>query len=50
MKRFDDASNIGYNYKWFSDKTQTDFKRITQRSTGRQKRCRFLPVGKFLAK
>jgi len=36
--------------KGFPDKTQTVFGRITQRSTGRQKQARFLPVGKFLVK
>jgi len=36
--------------KGFPDKTQTGFWRITQRSTGRQKQARFLPVGKLLVK
>jgi hypothetical protein len=36
--------------KEFPDKTQTVVGRITQRSTGRQKQWRFLPVGKLLAK
>jgi len=31
--------------KGYPAKTQIGFKRITQRSTGRQKQCRFLPVG-----
>jgi hypothetical protein len=36
--------------KGFPDKTKTVFGRITQRSTGRQKQSRFLPVGKLLVK
>jgi hypothetical protein len=38
------------SYKWFPDKTQTAARRITQRSTGRQKQARFLPIGKLLVK
>jgi len=30
--------------KGFPNKTQTGFKRITHRSTGRQKQARFLPI------
>jgi hypothetical protein len=33
-----------------SNLTRTCFERITQRSTGRQKQARFVPVGKLLAK
>jgi len=36
--------------KGFSNITQTVAGRITQRSTGRQKQARFLPVGKSLVK
>jgi len=36
--------------KKLSNKTQTRLKLITQRSTGRQKQARFLPVVKLLVK
>jgi len=36
--------------KEFPDKTQTGFKRITHRSTDRQKQECFLPIGKLLVK
>jgi len=36
--------------KGFSNKTQTVVGRITQRSTGRQKQARFLPVANYWLK
>jgi hypothetical protein len=41
---------FGNSSEGYSNKIQTVVGRITQRSTGRQKQARFLPIGNLLAK